>query len=369
MARFTFQVFYDPPSGPDVQLDDVQFISITNGRKQIQDPFKAGTATITGRNPGNLPTINIGDTYYVNVIQGINGYSPFIGLVSNFRIDYGITPELDTWTIELEDGLAVAARAYTTSSFSWAAGIRTSQAAFEVCQNANIDFINIKTTLSYVSQGSSFVGARSFDRVNVLNILNQLAFTEQGRIVSLGADGIGWVNRMDLSKFNTFGSFTDGSLTATYNSIPFQNLGFRSLAESSFDSVIIQPEGLASQKAGSGDQTFVGQSYDQTTTQAQNLAEYVLATLEVNQAAPFTISVNSETQTNNNMMVLATQPTATAELIVRGNRFTVFINGFTLSATPDQCRITYDLVSSEAQNFFILDSSVFGVLDSSRLGF
>jgi hypothetical protein len=45
------------------------------------------------------------------------------------------------------------------------------------------------------------------------------------------------------------------------------------------------------------------------------------------------------------------------------------MEGATMTANPDASRWTFNIVSSEAQNFFILDSADFGVLDTNRLGF
>jgi hypothetical protein len=40
-----------------------------------------------------------------------------------------------------------------------------------------------------------------------------------------------------------------------------------------------------------------------------------------------------------------------------------------VTANPEQTRFTYNLVSSEALSFFILDNAAFGKLDTDRLGF
>jgi len=40
-----------------------------------------------------------------------------------------------------------------------------------------------------------------------------------------------------------------------------------------------------------------------------------------------------------------------------------------LTGNPDQTRITFNLVSADALNFFRLDNVEFGVLDTNKLGF
>jgi hypothetical protein len=54
---------------------------------------------------------------------------------------------------------------------------------------------------------------------------------------------------------------------------------------------------------------------------------------------------------------------------LRGDVYDVFVEGSTVTATPEQSRFTLNLVSSEALSFFILDSTAFGRLDTDKLGF
>jgi hypothetical protein len=61
--------------------------------------------------------------------------------------------------------------------------------------------------------------------------------------------------------------------------------------------------------------------------------------------------------------------TRTVNVTLRGVVYTCFVQGVTISADPQQTRFTLNLSSSEAAVGFILDSAVFGVLDTSKLGF
>jgi hypothetical protein len=112
-------------------------------------------------------------------------------------------------------------------------------------------------------------------------------------------------------------------------------------------------------------------SFDQTTTQAKNLADYVKATFDVQTQVPNTISVLSESQTNFQMqqVIDISNSFGEVELYLRGNSYRLFVLGLTVTATPDQARFTLNVASSEALNFFILDSPTFGVLDQNKLGF
>lgn len=369
MARYTCEVYKDTGN---VLLTDVQNVVVNTGRIQIQDPFRGSTATISGRNPQNLPALEIGTNVYIQILRSPSyGSFVYFGKITNIEVLYGEVANMDTWTIQLEDALALAGRTITSNTFSWSAGIRTDAAASLAGVDAGVPVYNYWQTLSYTPQGQSFVSAQSLPNSNLLAVLNQLATTEQGRMISAGYDQVGWINRSDLGQNAFVTSFTDGSLSATYAVTKYNEIRFASLGDSSYTKATVEPEGLAAQTRGAGVRDFVAKSYDQTTTQAQNLADYILATLDVNTAAPLTISCISEVQVNDALIdaFQTTQFGNKAELILRGQRYNLFLNGATLTATPEQVRVTFNVVSSEAQNFFILDSATFGVLDQNRLGF
>ena len=375
MAKFGWRVTYENTT----ILTDVQNISFTRGRTEIQDPFRAGRATITGRNLATLPTIDIGGQIAIEMSFG----SPtlyvvgFLGQVSDVQITYGYVTNEDVWTIQVEDYLGRLGRAYTTNSFSWIAGLNTLQAAQNTSLNATDGTINIDGYSSFV--GSSLVSAQSLPNSNALDIINTLAATEQGVLFSSFGTGPGgldrsitFIPRSALGSLNVLAYLTDGTdggavAVPTY----YDQVIFRSLADSFFDRVIVQPQGLADQESGVGPRSFTMRSFDQTTTQAKNLADYVKATFDVQTQVPNTISVLSESQTNFQMqqVIDISNSFGEVELYLRGASYRLFVLGLTVTATPDQARFTLNVASSEALNFFILDSATFGVLDTNKLGF
>ena len=137
----------------------------------------------------------------------------------------------------------------------------------------------------------------------------------------------------------------------------------------------MEPAGLAAQTAGAGQRTFTMQSYDQTTSQASDLASYVLATLDVSQDVPSTISYIAE---NQNSAVVSDGLTAAIDALgaersvlvtLRGAQHACFVEGSTISADPAQTRFTLNLSSSDAAGGFLLDDPILGVLDQNKLGF
>jgi hypothetical protein len=367
MARYDWIVEYI--DGPPVVLSDVQNIVLQKGRVQITDPFKASTATITGRNVADLPTIEIGAEIEIFCDESAFLFpaSMFYGVVADVQITYGQVPAMDVWTIHCEDALATAGRSFTTASFSWSAGITAYTAGTQVMTNA----FGGSVVLAGNPTSTSTISAQSAPDTNVLQLLNQLAATEQGYMSSQQPSSIKWINRSDYITNPVLGDFTDGSLVTVNTAAPYNDVSFRSQADSFFDKVVVEPEGLAPQTAGTGSRVFTVKTYDQTTTQAKNLADYILATLQVQQSVPSTISLLSEVQTNN-LAVLCFQQTAQGArvgLILRGDDYNLFLEGATVTATPEQTRFTFNVVSSDALAFFILDSPVFGRLDADKLGF
>lgn len=361
---FTYSIFVDSN-----QITNIQDVSMSLGRRQVSDPFKAGTVVITGRNISALPAVEIGMPFELSITGGLPFPADvFNGVVADVSFTYGTVPNMDVWTISAEDALAEAGRSVVSAS--WLAGDGTFDAAEKLVNATD----NLSLNLLYFYNDSSTVSAQNLTNVNVLDVLNQLAFTEQAVIASRNINQINWNPRLGFTYDIPFLSFTDGSLTAeTMFEYDFQDITFKAQADSFFTKTIIEPEGLNAQDSGTADRVYVRKSYDQTETQAQNLADYVQATLEVSQEAPSFVRVLATSYNNlTNPVTAATQyifEKIPVEVILRGSRFLCFVEGSTISATPTATYITLFLSSAEARNFFILDSATFGVLNQNRLGF
>jgi len=355
MARYNFDVqVLDTTT-----LQDVQSISIQRGRQQVQDPFRAATAVVEGLNPNLLPSLQIGDK--IEITCPSPTFVPmFYGFISDVKIDYGFVANEDRWTIYCEDYLAVAGRALTPTTGIINGGDTTNAASFIAFQSG-VNLLSLGATTTTTSN-------QSVPNVSLLTVLQELAFTEQGRLYGREND-VYFGTRSEVGTFNA-GSFTDGTLVAANDPVKFNRVQFYSQADSYFTKAVVEPEGLASQSAGTGNRVFSGASYNSTTTAALDLANYVLATLQVNTDVPQTISCMSENQTNDAALIMAAGAGqgVRGEVILRGTRYQIFIEGSTVTATPEQTLFSFNVVSSAANDFFILDSTTFGILDTNRLG-
>lgn len=349
---------------PAIQNKDTSFV-VQRGRQQVQDPFKAGTATVTGFDISQVSALNIGDTFIIRTAT-ISGtpivYDVFFGYIADISLNYGITSAADTWTIQAEDALAAAGRAVTSQSF--AAGDSTGVAATKAAVGTGV-------TVSSPGVFGSKVSAQTFSNDNLLAVLNTIATTEQGRLSSSSGYGITFSSRNDQNSGGKICDFTDGTLSAT-NAQKYDAVTFRSRADSYYTQVITEPSGLAAQTSGTGTRTFSVATYDQTTGQADNLADYILGTLQVSQGVPSTISFLMESGNTANAMfitIFGVSSYYTTSVILRGTQYNCFVEGSTISATPQQTRCTLNLSSTGAAVSFILDNAALGVLDTSRLGF
>jgi hypothetical protein len=350
-------------------LDKDTSFTVTRGRQQVQDPFRAGTATVTGRDISQVANLEIGDTLFIRSLT-YNGlaavFNIFIGFISDIKLDYGFTSNQDTWTINAEDGLATLGRAFVTNS--WAAGDTTYTAATKAALGTGITIAN-----SGFPSGST-VSAQSFTNINLLDVINEIVTTEQGRLYAVDGDYIIFSSRASQNAFGTIVEFTDGTLSLSpgIEGGKFDNLIFRSQADSFYTKVITEPEGLAAQESGSGSRTYTVKTYDETTTQADNLADYILGTLQVSQGAPASISCLAEQQSNPNALfaaIFAPEGLYSVNVVLRGTRYSNLVEGSTISGNPSETRMTLNLSSPFAAGSFILDNDVLGVLDTSRLGF
>jgi|694.fasta_scaffold37391_9 hypothetical protein len=354
-------------------INNVQTVNIDLGRQNLQDPFRAGTATITGRNIDALPTILIGNSVTLTADgDGTGDYIMFRGRVSDVAFQYGMVANEDTWTITAEDALGGAGRQVTTEG--WPSNYTTYQAAEEFVNETEIEIDSVSPSLA----GSSIVSPQSIENGNVLEVLQQLIQTEQGRIFGLSFDSIRWVGRDELGYVASY-EFTDGSVTPTLPTTSYDVLNFRAFADNVANRVVVEPDGLASQSSGSGSKTFTLKSYDVSTSQAGNLASYVRSTLDQTADVPFSVSTRSSMQSNNDLLGMTAQGfynLLRLPIVLRGVTYQCLIEGVQISSTPSDTRFTFTLSAAASQAFFILDDNFYGRLQdngppafNNKLGF
>jgi len=147
-------------------VPNVQSMDISVGRQSVQDPFRASTINITGRDLSTFVKPTIG--WVINIYCGATVI--YNGRVANCSIEYGIIASEDRWTVQGEDALADAGRAITT--VTWAANTSTYVAAYTAANFTGVSVINLNAVAS-----SSYCSPQSFIKQNLLGILQTLATT------------------------------------------------------------------------------------------------------------------------------------------------------------------------------------------------
>jgi hypothetical protein len=141
----------------------------------------------------------------------------------------------------------------------------------------------------------------------------------------------------------------------------------------------VTPEGLAPQSFGSGTKSFELNSYDETTSQAGDLAAYVQSTLTQTIDVPYSISARISSQEDLFLLQLASTGTIERNFVqveLRGTLYNCIINGSTVSADPSDTRVQLNLFAADLSAFFVLDNDFYGVLQTdgppafnNKLGF
>ena len=331
MAKYNYTVTINGTSYANIQSLQVQ-----TGRASVQDPFRAGTAVISGRS-------------LVGFVKPLIGWQVLIyasgSLIADMRVadvsvKYGFLASEDTWEIRCEDALAEAGRYVFTDD--WSSGVSCYAAAVDIGGFPGPDVASVG---SYPV--TSYASAQSFTNGNMLSVVQTLVQTEQGRVFGYGLSTIGWFGRQDMLTRPTVASFTDGTLTANYTVAKFDVINFASLADNYAAKVVVNPSGLAAQTSGTGARTFSMDSFDVSTSQAADLAAYVLNTLTVSTQVPFSLSCIAEQQSTDGARagVLFNNQGCQVEIILRGIRYQCVIEGVSVSATPESSRFTYNLTS------------------------
>ena len=335
-------------------VPNIQSVSIRQGQRKITDQFQSASLTVSGRLPGSLPTINLGDV--ISVTQTFNSLGRTYSFrVSDYSVEYGLNSAYDSYTIYGEDAFAVLGRAEI--DISWSSGTLAKDNAEDVCDLVGVTF-SVGTSLP----STTTCNAQTITNGNALDVLNVLANTEGARL-SATATFIQWLPRNWQSVMPTVHASDDGTGT---NPVKYDSLSFASLADNLADQVTVNIRGGSAVTVGSGPYAFSLDSYSVSSNEGQDVAAFELASLDVDSPVPTQISYILNQQTNNGWQDWDNYKKAVIKF--RNTTYNVFVIGVTYSANVSETRVTWDLVSSEFYRFLVLDDAVLGKLDENKLG-
>lgn len=349
-------------------LTNVQGVTVRQGRDNLSDTYKSASILIEGRDPDALPNIKIDDPVVVTLQLLDNGTltdsTVFRGRVSNYQRDYGVIPEMDRFSIQCEDAVAVLGRTVVTTTI--AAGTTTSAAAKQICDAAGV---TLNGATGAIANTVSTTKEVVLDKDNALDAFQTVANTELAFVVQQG-DELLWRVRGAWTVTGSITIFTDDdNYAADY--LLIQGLQFSSLADTVADEVLIEVRDGATYTSGTGTgaTTFTLQTYSQDGTQAEDLADYVKVLFTDDEPQPYQLTYLLDGQNPTEVLYPIEQELRQVQIYFRGTRYDAIVMGFTLSITPELTRATLNLLSRQSVPFLQLDDPLFGVLDQNVLAY
>lgn len=365
-------------NGVNTQIQNkVLSININQGREKYLDTYSGGTCSITIKNDGDYAS---GITYGSSVRIYDNNTGSFDLNFWVQQIDFNDYPGntgLNTATIVCADWMARAGR-ILANQYS----ISAESCSYQAVRFNNINGgplptymdVNVTTTAGSIASAIVYTGS-------VNNYLNLLVTTERGYFTNREYY-LNFVARSTVSSYTPIAT-TFGRTTST-TQIAYQTFDRIQNGTQFVNTATVQPSGLAEQTAVNsssvstyGAASYSSSSVDSTTTQALGSASWVANNLSDPSSLRFKCSFSDVAQNSTALNSWFTQCWGTFNRVsnlfyqVPGGSLTstnVVIEGYTINITPEQT--TFDLNFSPLQyyQFFTLNSSTLGILDTSRLG-
>lgn len=375
-GNYTVQYDANFPTGPWTTLTNVQEISFRGGRRAQLDAYNASTMSITARYPSGYasPIAALVPGTYIQVLSpNSTGYPYGIGgKIRNVNVTYGkpyasSVGVADYIQIDVEGGFAEVGR-MAGNGYSMASSTFSGQ----------VTAMNAQTGLTV---GVGLAGADPTMAATTINgtwgdWVNTALVSINGRMSDFGSAGFVILLNSYLSATCTV-NFSDTTNNAT-NQI-YDTLRFDALADNYYTQVQVDSESYAIQtvtKAGATlpYRTLTVNTFNSSTSQATDLANFLLSQYNTQKFAISQISCTAEQQNSFQLDTLglsgmAEMIGARVNVTFRGTTYTCIIEGISLTATPEGARYTYDVSGADLNNYLILNDAVFGKLDNNKLGY
>jgi hypothetical protein len=364
-------------------IDNLQEVSCTVGRQNITDSWSASQAAFTFRYPTGfaspLAGLNVGTPIRLNSPNSSTG-GTWSGYVKDVQVSWGIpyvagVGQADFLTIQAEGALASWGRKAGTGF--------TPSSSF-----ANTQLTEVLTHYGFTWNGNltSEPVEPQTTNTTVLDWFQKFINTVQGRVLdghpTVVIDDIyqrgNVFVRSNASLIKSTVSFSDVANDATRQ--VYDKIEFDGLADNTFNQSIVTSPTYSDQISTNGVapfRSFTTDTYANSAAQAKDIADYVLAEGS-GPIAPRSISCVSSAQNVSKLDTLGISrlsferfmdiPLFYVEIVFRGQTYEARVEGATLTASPEQTRVTYYLSSQESNPFFLLDNADFGVLDQNKLG-
>jgi hypothetical protein len=344
-------------------------MNIRQGREKYLDTYSGGSCTLTINNNTDFASnIKYGDL--INMTGTVNGstvYSMRFYVQQTTFNDYPGNTGLSTATIQCSDWLANSGRINVTN-------LALTQAT--TCDQFDqfVPYLPAKMVYNTSTVGASIAAAQTYTGT-ILNYLNYLAMTERGLIYQTFATLV-FIPRTSIEPPS---SPTIGPTTSS-TQIGYQTFNRYQNGQQFINTVTTNPTGLAAQTStNSTSVTTYGPAFysvstvDYNTTQALGNSDWVANNFSDISSLYFAVSFTDVMQNATALQdfIINSINTRTLQYRPPGGSLTslnVVPEGFELNVRPEQTTISMTFSPLTYYQYFTLDSSTLGILDTSRLG-
>ena len=355
-------------------------LNINRGRSRELDRFATGAASVTFKNLDRTfdPTYT-SSTLYPNVVPRrpirilSNGTPIFTGVVDDWSFAYEVGGRSEA-TANCVDGFALLSKQTLNQASGTAQTTGTRIAAILARPE-----VNWPLSLEAIDNGQQTLQADAIAQdTNALQYLQLVESSEPGSFFINGA-GLATFKDRNTAASTAIATFSDDG-----TNLPYTDISVLYGTELLYNRVVVTRAGGAAQTAQSTtSQTTYGiSSLDQTgllidnDTNSLALANYLLAKYQNPElrfdTITFELAALTLAQQNQllgieitNNVTVQFQPNQTGPRISQ----TCQVIGISHSARPETHTITFQLAATDGRVAFVLNSTLFGVLDSSTLGF
>ena len=367
--------------GSWVTLPSVQAINIFRGRRLQIDDYSIDNMTVESEFPSSWTTTpKLGDTiiayiYKPGVLVGTDNFGAFWGRIRDVQINYGMVPNEDKVTISCE-GI----------QGDWGRAQLTNYALTQDRTDNQVQQVGATAGLSIGAFTGRSIGSSQTYTGNAFALINDITRTEEARMFAgsltyRSTPTIYWFGR-NTPKQTTF-YWNDGTGATYLYQMKYEQIQFRSSADNYYTSVTITPAGLAAQTATLGTTPIFGwnkDTLDYTTSQASDHAQWVLNNFQTKDQMLASITFTDVQQTVSGypppndfnfdvIQVITSAINCLGRIYFRGATYNTILEGISISATPEQTRVTVYMSGQDTNAYMILDNAIFGKLDNNKLGF
>ena len=367
-----YSVEISPDNMVFTALSNVQNISISIGRQRQLDAYNASTVTVTLRYPTGFvtPNTDLVSGNFCGIKNLTTGQFLFLGVINNVDVSYGIpyaggVGQADFLTFTVEGSFSRYGRSQGNN--------------YAMAADTLYEQINDCTTASGLTVQTLATNTQPMAATTVSSTwgdwLNKVLVTINGRIWDSQAAGITTVVT-PFSLATATVNFSDVANNAT-NQV-YDQISFGSYADNYYTQVTVDPENFAEATVQTGTapyRTLLTNTFNASTAQATDYANYLLANYDEQGQALLSISCLAEAQATFKLDKLYAigyppkYPGTQVTVTFRGTVFNCVIEGVSITATPESSRYTFYLSGADLNAYLILDNTVFGKLDNNKLGY